>query len=82
MSFYGRFVTAILLIGGEQVLSTLQTAVISNRLPFAVILIIMSILLVKNLHDSYKKQTRIKEVHRYKKIYDHHIRPTKDINRK
>jgi len=78
----GFVATILLLIGGEQALAALQTAVISTGLPFAIILIIMSILLIKNLHDSYKKQTRIKEVHRYKKIYDQHIRPTKDVKRK
>ncbi len=62
------FVAAILLlIGGEKALSTLQTAVISTGLPFAIILIMMSILLTKSLQASYKKQKRIKNLRLYKR---------------
>ncbi|MCY6483056.1 BCCT family transporter [Clostridium aestuarii] len=67
----GFIAAVLLLIGGEKALSALQTAVITTGLPFAIILTITSILLVKSIHVSYKKQKRIKDIKLYKKIAEH-----------
>lgn len=65
------FVAAVLLlIGGKKALSALQTAVITTGLPFAIILIITSILLIESVHNSYKKQKRIKDIKLYKSIME------------
>lgn len=66
------FVAAVLLlIGGEKALSALQTAVISVGLPFAIILLIMSILLIDSIKHSYKKQKKLKDIKRYKKVVEY-----------
>ena len=66
------FVAAmLLLIGGEQALSALQTAVISSGLPFAIVLTFMSILLIESLQHTYKKQRTIRDIKRYKVIKKH-----------
>ncbi|MTI65843.1 MAG: BCCT family transporter [Firmicutes bacterium] len=52
----GLVAAILLLIGGEKALSALQTAVITTGLPFAIILVIMSVLLIKSVRDSYNKQ--------------------------
>lgn len=58
----GLVAATLLLIGGEKALSALQTAVISSGLPFAIILTIMSILLLKSIRQAYKKQIKIKDI--------------------
>jgi choline/carnitine/betaine transport len=69
------FIAAVLLIiGGEQALNALQAAVISTGLPFAIILTVMSILLIKSLQQTYTKQKRIRDVNKIK-----HIIETTDI---
>jgi choline/glycine/proline betaine transport protein/BCCT family betaine/carnitine transporter len=74
-AFMEGFVAAILLlIGGEKALSALQTAVITTGLPFALILIVMSFLLLKNLQKAYKKQKTIRDVQRHKTIYEKYIK--------
>lgn len=60
----GAVAATLLLIGGEKALSALQTAVISSGLPFAIILTIMSILLLKSIRETYEKQTRIRKINR------------------
>ena len=70
----GLVAAILLLIGGEKALSALQAAVISTGLPFAIILTVMSILLIKSVHETYHKQTRIRDISRYKKIIQHHIK--------
>lgn len=66
------FVAAVLLlIGGEKALSALQTAVICAGLPFAIILIVMSILLIDSIKHSYKKQKKLKDIKRYKKVVEY-----------
>lgn len=57
----GAIAMVLLLIGGEQALETLQTAVISTGLPFAIILVLMSFLLLGSVRKSYKKQREIKQ---------------------
>ncbi len=53
----GAIALSVLLIGGEQALITIQSAVIIMGLPFAVILIMIMIALNKELRESYKKYT-------------------------
>lgn len=66
------FVAAVLLlIGGEKGLSTLQTAVISTGLPFAIILIIMTISLIEGIKTSHKRQKRIRDIKHHKKMMDY-----------
>ncbi len=68
----GLVAIILLLIGGEKVLSTLQTAVISTGLPFALILIIMSIVLIESVNKSYKKQRKIRYAKLYKEVLAYH----------
>lgn len=50
------FIAALLLIiGGSEALSVLQTAVITTGLPFAIIIAIVAVLLIKELIFDYKK---------------------------
>ncbi len=66
------FVAAVLLlIGGEKGLSTLQTAVISTGLPFAIILIIMTISLIQGLQSSHKKQKKIRDIKHHKTMMNY-----------
>ena len=69
-SMEGLIASLLLIIGGEQALSALQAAVISTGLPFAFILIIMSVLLVRSLHVTYIKQKRIHDVNHFKDIIE------------
>ncbi|MFW6281941.1 MAG: BCCT family transporter [bacterium] len=64
----GVVAAILLLIGGEKALSALQAAVISTGLPFAIILTIMSVLLLKSMQHTYHKQKIVKDVKRYKKL--------------
>ncbi|MGF7060215.1 BCCT family transporter [Brassicibacter mesophilus] len=70
------FVAAVLLlIGGEKALAALQTAVISSGLPFAIILFVMSILLVKSINEYYNtiKSKRIEELELHDSARDNKI---------
>lgn len=60
----------LLVIGGEVVLETLQTAVIASGLPFAIVLILMSVSLIKALKISYQYQKKVKRMDGVKKIAD------------
>ncbi|MCR1898308.1 BCCT family transporter [Irregularibacter muris] len=74
-AFMEGFVAAVLLlIGGEKALNALQTAVITTGLPFAIILLVMSVLLIMSLQEAYKKQKAIRDVQRHKRIYEKYIR--------
>jgi len=54
------FVAALLLIiGGNQALGALQAAVIATGLPFAIIILIMSVLLIFSLQKTYRRQKRL-----------------------
>jgi choline/glycine/proline betaine transport protein/BCCT family betaine/carnitine transporter len=55
----GLVAIVLLLIGGETALKALQTAVIGTGLPFAIILLIMSMILVNSVRIAYKKQKSI-----------------------
>ena len=53
------FVAALLLvIGGDQALSALQAAVIATGLPFAIIIVAMSLMLLASLEITYRRQKR------------------------
>lgn len=51
----GGIALAILLIGGEKALQTIQSAVVILGLPFTIILIIIMISMVKELQESYAR---------------------------
>ncbi|MFZ5967173.1 MAG: BCCT family transporter [Bacillota bacterium] len=57
----GFIAAVLLLIGGKEALSALQTAVISTGLPFAIILTLVGFLLLDSIKKSYKKQKKIKD---------------------
>lgn len=57
----GFIAAVLLLIGGSEALSALQTAVISTGLPFAIILILMSFMLLDSVRKSYRKQREIRQ---------------------
>lgn len=70
-AFMEGFIAAVLLlIGGKQSLDALQAAVISTGLPFAIILTVMSVLLIESLVHTYKKQKRIRDTKRIRKIIE------------
>ncbi|SHJ98278.1 choline/glycine/proline betaine transport protein [Anaerobranca californiensis DSM 14826] len=64
----GLVAAVLLVIGGERALQALQTAVISTGLPFAIVLIVMSVSLIKNLQISQRKQKRIRDINQFKKM--------------
>ncbi|WP_350344492.1 BCCT family transporter [Proteinivorax tanatarense] len=64
----GLVAAVLLIIGGEAALNALQTAVISTGLPFAILLTIMSISLLKSLQVSHQKQKSIRDVKHFKNI--------------
>lgn len=56
------FVAALLLIvGGNEALGALQAAVIATGLPFAIIILLMSILLIFSLQKTYQRQKRLRD---------------------
>lgn len=64
----GLIAAVLLLIGGEKLLSTLQTAIISTGLPLAIIVILMTMVLMAGVKEEYKKQKMIKNVRSHKKV--------------
>ena len=64
----GLVAATLLLIGGEQALMALQTAVISVGLPFALILTVMTISLVKGIQMAYDKQMKVKYSRKFEKL--------------
>ncbi len=69
----GLIALSVLLLGGEEALTTIQSAVIITGLPFAILLIIMMFALTKELKISYQKHeynTLIKLKKRMNKIDD------------
>lgn len=61
-SMEGVVAIVLLLIGGETALKALQTAVIATGLPFAIILIVMSFLLLGSVQKAYKRQKFIRDL--------------------
>lgn len=51
----GLIALSVLLLGGEDALKTLQSAVVITGLPFSILLIVMMFSLSKQLQESYKK---------------------------
>ena len=66
----GLLAATLLLIGGEQALMALQTAVISVGLPFALILTVMTVSLIKGLQTAYDKQMRVKYQRKFEKLME------------
>lgn len=66
----GFIAAVLLLIGGSEVLTVLQTAVISTGLPFAIILVLMSVLLLKSVKETYGEQKRIKQLDHFEEMID------------
>ena len=64
----GILAATLLLIGGEEALYALQTAVISVGLPFAIILTVMTISLIKGIQMAYHKQLKIKDLRKFEEI--------------
>lgn len=61
------FIAAILLIiGGSEILGTLQTALISTGLPFAIILLAMAFILLGQIKEAYQRQYNIRNYRTYK----------------
>ncbi len=64
----GLVAATLLLIGGEQALEALQTGVITVGLPFAIILTVMTISLIKGIEVAYEKQMTIQDRRKFEKI--------------
>ncbi len=69
-SMEGLVAIVLLLIGGDKALKALQTAVIATGLPFAVILTIMSILLLKSVNKAYKRQKLIRDYSQFEMLME------------
>lgn len=76
----GFIAAVLLLIGGKEALSALQTAVISTGLPFAIILTLMGFLLIDSIKKSYKKQKRIKELDLFEEMIEEFDIQTEEDN--
>lgn len=68
----------LLLIGGETALKALQTAVIATGLPFAIILVLMSIILIESIHSTYKKQEYIRELDKFETLMEEYEESSED----
>lgn len=66
----GLVAAILLLIGGEKALGALQTAVISTGLPFAIILVVMSIMLVQSVRVSQERQKRIRDIKWFNRLIE------------
>lgn len=64
----GAVAAVLLLIGGEQALAALQTAVISTGLPFALLLVLMSIMLVNSVRVSQERQKRLRDLKLFQQL--------------
>lgn len=64
----GLVAAVLLLIGGEQALHALQTAVISAGLPLAVILTLMTISLIKGIEEAHTKQMKVMDQEKFERF--------------
>jgi len=69
-SMEGLVAIVLLLIGGEAALKALQTAVIATGLPFAILMIIMSLMLVDSVRKAYKKQKLVKDLEHFETMME------------
>ncbi len=67
-SLEGLIAAVLLIIGGEQALEALQTAVISAGLPLSIILVVMTISLVKGLEAAHTKQMWVLDAKRFERF--------------
>ncbi|GAB6090735.1 BCCT family transporter [Spirochaeta dissipatitropha] len=65
----GVVAAVLLLIGGEQALAALQTAVISTGLPFALLLVLMSIMLINSVRVSQERQKRMRDLKLFQQLW-------------
>ena len=66
----GLIAATLILIGGERALQTLQDAVIITGLPFALMLLFMSFMLLQSLFTTYEKQKDIKDRKRIRNLLE------------
>ncbi len=64
----GLIAAVLLMIGGSEILGTLQTALISTGLPFSIILLAMAFILLDQIKQAYRKQNNIRSYRTYKKF--------------
>jgi choline/glycine/proline betaine transport protein/BCCT family betaine/carnitine transporter len=69
-SMEGLVAIVLLLIGGEAALKALQTAVIATGLPFAILMIVMSLMLVDSVRKAYKKQKLVKDLEHFETMME------------
>ncbi len=67
-SMEGLVAAVLLLIGGEQALQALQTAVISAGLPLAVLLTVMTISLIKGIEAAHTKQMKLMDHQKFERF--------------
>ncbi|TVR33423.1 MAG: BCCT family transporter [Spirochaetaceae bacterium] len=64
----GLLAATLLVIGGEVALFTLQTAVITAGLPLAIMLVVMSVALVKDIIQTHSKQDTITRKKKFREL--------------
>ncbi|MCK5780707.1 MAG: BCCT family transporter [Psychrilyobacter sp.] len=74
----GAIAVALLVAGGTQALSALQTGVILSGLPFTVMLLAMTYSLHLGLRNDFKKLSKYKEDKLLNKIFNEHINLEED----
>ncbi len=67
----GLIAAILILIGGERALQTLQDAVIMTGLPFVILLLFMSIILLVSLSMSYQRQQHKRDVRKLETLIAH-----------
>ncbi len=66
----GAIASVLIVIGGQRALETLQDAVILTGLPFAIVLLAMSFLLLRSLQRTYRRQKTLKEKRKFQSLYE------------
>lgn len=76
----GLTAIVLIMVGGEQALKTLQTAVIASGLPFSILLIVAAFVLIKGVKISHKKQINKKEFKKFKSLIEVYTEDNTDTN--
>lgn len=66
----GAIASVLILIGGQRALETLQDAVIITGLPFGIMMIIMSVLLLRSLQTTYQRQEAKRQKNEFQSLYE------------
>ena len=66
----GAIASVLIIIGGQRALETLQDAVILTGLPFALVLMAMSVLLLRSLQKTYRRQKSLKEERKFQSLFE------------